>query len=441
MFRYLNLAVVLIFAASATAASQESATYVRAGRLLDVSSGELLADRLIQIEDGRVVAIGDATSMAVPEGPRVIDLAGATVLPGLIDAHVHLTKSSRLRGYRGLGRSSIRAALFGVAAARRTLRAGFTTVRNLSASDFGDVALRDAIEDGDVIGPRMLVSGPSLGMTGGHCDNNLLPPEMEVVDGGVADGPWAVRERVRNNVKYGADVIKFCATGGVTSKGTELGAQQYTLEEMEAVVSEARALGRRVAAHAHGTPGIRSAILAGVNSVEHASILDEETIEMARSRGTVFVMDVYVSDYILEAGTEAGFLEESLAKEREVGQVQRDNFRRAVEGGVRMAFGSDAGVYPHGQNGRQFAYMVEYGMSPIEAIQAATVNAADLLGLDDEVGQLRPGFQADLIAVRGNPLEDVRLLEDVGFVMKGGTVYLDDLSNGGPERLSPLEQE
>lgn len=433
MFRRVNLTIVLLFVSCAIAQAQES-IYVRAGTLLDVVSGEALADQVVHIEGGRIVAIGDATGMAIPAGARVIDLSGATVLPGLIDAHVHLTKSARLRGYRGLGRSSIRAALFGVAAARRTLRAGFTTVRNLSASDFGDVALRDAIDDGDVIGPRMLVSGPSIGMTGGHCDNNLLPPEMNVVDDGVADGPWAVRERVRNNVKYGADVIKFCATGGVTSKGTDLGAQQYTVEEMKALVSEAHALGRRVAAHAHGTAGIKSAILAGVNSVEHASILDEETIEMARSRGTVFVMDVYVSDYILESGTEAGFLEESLAKEREVGQVQRDSFRRAVEAGVRMAFGSDAGVYPHGQNGRQFAYMVEYGMSPIEAIRAATVNAADLLGLDDEIGQLRPGFQADLIAVRGNPLEDVRLLEEVGFVMKRGEVYLDDLSAGAPQR-------
>ena len=427
MHRRVHLAMVLLLSMPTIAAAQESAIYVRAGKLLDVVSGELLIDQLIQVEDGRIVAIGEATTTEVPSDALMVDLSEATVLPGLIDAHVHLTKSASLRGYLRLGRSSTRAALFGVAAAGRTLRAGFTTVRNVSASGFGDVALRDAIDDGDVVGPRMLVSGPALGMTGGHCDNNLLPPEMDVAGEGVANGPWAVRERVRTNVKYGADLIKFCATGGVTSKGTDPGVQQYTLEEMKALVSEARVLGRPVAAHAHGTAGIKNAILAGVNSVEHASILDEEVIELARSRGTFFVMDIYVSDYILESGTKVGFLEESLAKEREIGQVQRDNFRRAVEGGVRMVFGTDAGVYPHGQNGRQFAYMVQYGMSPIQAIRAATINAAELLGLAGEVGQIRPGFRADLIAVSGNPLDDIRLLEDVGFVMKGGVVYGDDL--------------
>jgi imidazolonepropionase-like amidohydrolase len=269
----------------------------------------------------------------------------------------------------------------------------------------------------------MRVAAHALGITGGHCDNNLLPPRFSQFAGGVADGPWEIRKKVRENFKYGADVTKFCATGGVLSKGDSVGGQQYTLEEMVAIVTESHQHDRRVAAHAHGTEGIKAAIQAGVDSVEHASLIDDDGIRMAREAGTFLVMDVYVDTYILEMGEAAGFLPESLEKERIVGQAQRDNFRKAHEAGVRMAFGTDAGVYPHGDNGKQFAYMVQYGMTPLEAIQAATINAAELLGWPADVGALEAGMYADIIAVRGNPLEDIRELEDVRFVMKGGEVY------------------
>jgi imidazolonepropionase-like amidohydrolase len=353
----------------------------------------------------------------------VIDLSNATVLPGLIDAHVHLTSDPHAQGYKNLAASVPRNALFGAANGRRTLLAGFTTVRNVGAGGYADVALRDAINNGDVRGPRMRVAAHSLGTTGGHCDNNLLPPRFNNFSGGVADGPWEIRKKVRENAKYGADLTKFCATGGVLSKGDSVGGQQYSLEEMVAIVVESHQHERRVDAHAHGTEGIKAAIQAGVDSVEHASLIDDEGIRMAREAGTFLVMDIYVDTYILEMGEAAGFLPESLEKERIVGQAQRDNFRKAHEAGARIAFGTDAGVYPHGNNAKQFAYMVQYGMTPIEAIQAATVNAAELLGWPGDVGAVESGMYADIIAVRGNPLEDIRELEDVRFVMKGGEVY------------------
>ncbi|MDQ2070307.1 Xaa-Pro dipeptidase [Natronospira bacteriovora] len=397
--------------------------FIHAGHMLDTATGSVLDDQLIGIANGRVVSVAPRGDSRVPEGVRVIDLADHFVLPGLTDAHVHLTSDATIQGHTRLGRGSHRAALFGVRAARDTLAAGFTTVRNVGAPNFADLALRDAIEAGDFPGPRMRVAGKSLGMTGGHCDNNLLPPEFGHRSGGVADGPWAVREQVRKNLKYGADTIKFCATGGVMSKGTATGARQYTLEEMQAIVEEAHALGMRVAAHAHGDAGIELAIRAGVDSVEHASLISPASIALAREYGTALVMDVYVSDYILGMGEEIGILEESLEKEREVGQTQRDNLRRAHEAGVRIVFGSDAGVYPHGQNGKQFERMVDAGMTPLETIQAATIHAAELLDWAEDIGRIAPGFHADIIAVSGNPLEDVTKLESVAFVMKGGVEH------------------
>ncbi|MFZ6648520.1 amidohydrolase family protein [Undibacterium sp. TJN25] len=406
--------------ANANAADEKEFTVIKAGRMVDVETAKVLTDQLIVIQGERIVSVGPAAAGKIPAGARVIDLSAATVLPGLIDSHTHLTSNPHEHGYSSLGTSTVRAALYGVRAARDTLNAGFTSVRNVGADGFGDVALRDAINDGDTPGPRMIVSGYAIGIQGGHCDDNLLPPEYNDTGRGVADGPWAARAKVREMVKYGADVIKICATGGVLSKGDAAGAQQYTLEEMQAIVAEAHKLGRKVAAHAHGTSGINDAIRAGVDSVEHASLIDAEGIKMAREKGTWLVMDIYNDDYILGEGEKAGFLPESLVKEKEIGQLQRDNFRKAFEGGAHMAFGTDAGVYPHGDNAKQFFYMVKYGMTPMQAIQAATINAADLLGKKKDVGSIKAGKYADIIAVFADPLADVTSLTKVGFVMKGG---------------------
>jgi len=398
---------------------------VKAARLIDGKSRTPLAPAVVVIEDDRIVQVG--SGIKPPAGAQVIDLGGATLLPGLIDCHDHLTANPEQSGYKSLGVSLPRETLYGATNAARTLLAGFTTVRNVGAAGFSDVALRDAIVDGDLSGPRLLVSGPPLGITGGHCDNNLLPYEYHFKDEGVADGPWEARAKVREVVKYGADLIKVCASGGVLSKGDQPGTPQYTLEELKAIVEEAHKLGRKVAAHAHGTQSIKDAILAGVDSIEHASLIDDEGIRLAKEHGTFLVMDIYNDDFILQEGARVGMLPESLEKERKLGQLQRDNFARAVRAGARMAFGTDGGVYPHGDNARQFAYMVKYGMTPIEAIQAATTQAAELLGLADRVGSVEPGKLADLIATRDDPLSDVRALERVGFVMKGGRVVKNDL--------------
>ncbi|MGP9803019.1 Xaa-Pro dipeptidase [Rheinheimera sp. NSM] len=397
-----------------------------AGRLLDVRSGKLLPDQAILLEQDRVhsiVALGKLSTeqQALPR----TDLSAYTVLPGLIDMHVHLTANPSAHGYRRLQQTPARQALFGVTAAAATLHAGFTTVRNLGAAGFADVALRDAITAGEITGPRMRVSGPGLCMTGGHCDNNLLPHTYQASGDGVANGADAIRAKVRSNMKYGADVIKFTATGGVLSRNTDVNASQYSLAEMQALVAEAHDRGASVAAHAHGLRGIKRALEAGVDSIEHASFIDDDAIKLAKSRGTYLVMDVYVSDYILQDGEAAGILPESLAKERTVGQLQRQNFSKAVKAGVKMAYGTDAGVYTHGLNGRQLNYMVQWGMTPLQAIQSATLHAAELLNWRNEQGQLNvgvlePGAYADMVAIAGNPLEQITLLEQIPLVIKGG---------------------
>ncbi len=403
--------------------SADDRIYIKAGALIDVRSGQLLRNQLITVRGERIERVDDFNDINIEPGSMLIDLGDAYVMPGLIDMHDHLTGDHRFHGYEGLQFSVARETLFGVTNARITLDAGFTTVRNVGASGFSDVALRDAINAGEIEGPRLRVSGPSLGITGGHCDNNLLPAEYAIRSDGVADGPWAVRTRVRENIKYGADLIKFCATGGVLSKGDSVGGPQYTFEEIAALVDEAHMHGRKVAAHAHGAEGIKTAIRAGVDSIEHASLIDDEGIRLAREYGTYLVMDVYNDTYILEHGASVGMLPESLEKERMIGQLQRNNHKKAFEAGVKMAFGSDGAVYPHGDNGKQFAYMVEYGMSPMQALQAATIHAADLIGWPDEVGSITPGFYADIIAVNMNPLDDVSVMENVSFVMKGGKIY------------------
>ncbi|MEZ5929996.1 MAG: amidohydrolase family protein [Parvularculaceae bacterium] len=397
------------------------------GDILDVRRGVILPAHDILIRDGIIAAIGPHDSLPTTGDESIVDIAGATLLPGLADAHVHLTVRPTHLGLNELEVSTPRATIAGVTAARDTLLAGFTTVRNLGAPGFSDIAVRDAINEGDIAGPRILAAGIAIGITGGHCDNNLLPYEYGYVGGGVADGPWAVREKVRENVKFGADVIKFCGTGGVLSKGTAIGAQQFTLEEMQAIVDEAHLLGVKAAVHAHGAAGINTALTAGVDSVEHASLIDDRGIALAKKSGAFLTMDIYVSDYILAEGAAGGVSEESLAKERSVGRAQREHFRNAVRRGARIAFGTDAGVYPHGLNARQFAYMVEWGMTPIDAIRAATLNNAELFGLSDRIGEIAVGKAADIIAVDQNPLTDIRALEDVDFVMKDGKVYLNKL--------------
>ena len=397
-------------------------TVITADRMIDVANGKVVKQAAVIVTDNIITASGRLKDLTVPNEATRIDLGNATLMPGLMDMHVHLTSDATRHGYKRLEVSLPRAAIIGVKHAKATLDAGFTTVRNVGAPGFADVALRDAINAGDVVGPRMFVAGPSLGVTGGHCDSNLLPYEYDNYSEGVADGPWEVRKKVRRNIKYGATVIKFCATGGVLSKGTKVGAQQYTFEEMKALIDEAHLRGLTVATHAHGTNGIKAAIKASVDSVEHVSLLDDEAIDLAKKNGTYFSMDIYVTEYILGEGEKAGILEESLNKERIVGKTQRENFEKAVKAGVNMVFGSDAGVYPHGDNPKQFARMVKFGMTPIQAIQAATINPARLLKQEATLGSLEKGKLADIVAVPGNPLDDMSLMEKVGFVMKDGQI-------------------
>lgn len=395
---------------------------IKADAMVDVDNNTVIANPLVIVENNIISYVGKQDFQPLPTDATVLDLSGHTLLPGLMDMHVHLTSDADVHGYRRLKISTPRSAITGVKNAHTTLMAGFTTVRNVGAPGYADVALRDAINEGDIIGPRMYVSGPSIGVTGGHCDNNLLPFEYNVTSEGVADGPWAVRTKVRQNIKYGADVIKFCATGGVLSKGTKVGAQQFSFAEMQALITEAHLRGLTVAAHAHGTNGINDAIRAGVDSIEHGSFLDDETIELAVQMGTYLSMDIYVTEYILGEGEKAGILEESLAKERTVGKRQRDNFTKALNAGVKIVFGSDAGVYPHGDNARQLSRMVTFGMSPMQAIQAATIHSADLLGKAKLIGSISHGKLADIIAVKGDVMQDLSLLENVQVVIKDGIV-------------------
>jgi imidazolonepropionase-like amidohydrolase len=424
--RLATLAVALLFSAGLVIAQRSpKAVVVHAGHALDVKTGKLLADQTFVIEDGRIVGAGPSAETKAPGDAVRIELPNATVLPGLIDAHTHLTSDPKF-GYEELGISVPREALTGAKNARLTLLAGFTTVRNVGADGYTDVALRDAINAGDVPGPRMLVSGPALGITGGHCDNNLLPYEYHAVGDGVADGIAAVQHKVRENIKYGADLIKVCATGGVLSKGDDPQASQYTLEEMKAIVADAHRLGRKVAAHAHGAQGILWASQAGVDSIEHGSYIDDAGIAEMKKNGTYLVPTLYLADWFLENAERNHVPDFLLSKAKTVMPVARRNIAHAFASGVKVAFGTDAAVYPHGLNAREFAVMVKLGLTPLQAIQAATINAADLLGQPGKVGSLEPGALADIVAVDGDPLKDVTTLEHVRFVMKGGEVVKNE---------------
>src|SRR2546421_1097587 len=401
-------------------------TVIRAGRVLNVRTGELRANQAIVIEGDKISQIAPSAEVKVSVGDTTIDLPDATVLPGLIDMHTHLTFELSSLGYQGLGISTAREALHGARNARRTLEAGFTTVRNVGAKNYADIALRDAINDGDVIGPRMVASGPALGITGGHCDENLLPPAFHFFGEGVADGVEAVQHKVREVIKYGADVIKICATGGVLSKGDDPNASQYTLEEMKAIVADAHRLGRRVAAHAHGAEGVRWASEAGVDSVEHGHLMDDAAIVTLKKNGTYLVPTLFLGEYMEKNMERSDVPEFSKQKMRDVIAAMRKNIGKAFAAGVKVAFGTDAAVYPHGLNAGEFHVYVNLGMTPLAAIQTATINASDLLGPKYLVGSLEPGRWADVIAVDGDPTKDVTILERVKFVMKGGAVYKND---------------
>jgi imidazolonepropionase-like amidohydrolase len=423
----LLFAVFLGSAGAAHAQGQAAKrTVIRPGRVLDVRTGELRTNQAIVIEGEKIAQIASASEVKAAAGDTTIDLPDATLLPGLIDMHTHLTFDLNSLGYQGLGISTAREALHGARNAKRTLEAGFTTVRNLGAFDYSDIALRDAINDGDVIGPRIVASGPALGITGGHCDENLLPPAFHFQGAGVADGVEAVQHKVREVIKYGADVIKICATGGVLSKGDDPNASQYTLEEMKAIVADAHRLGRRVAAHAHGAEGVRWASEAGVDSIEHGHLMDDAAIATLKKNGTYLVPTLFLGEYMEQRLDKSDVPDFSKQKMRDVIAAMRQNVGKAFAAGVKVAFGTDAAVYPHGLNAGEFHVYVKLGMTPLAAIQTATINASDLLGAKFNVGTLEPGKFADIIAVDGDPTKDVTTLERVKFVMKGGSVYKND---------------
>ena len=402
---------------------------VKASRLIDTKNGRVVDNPVVLISGDRIQVVGRSGEITIPSGAQVLDLGNVTLLPGLVDLHTHLNDEPEFHGVAFHTLSAARMAIIGAKGARMTLDAGFTTVRNVGSSHYADVALRDGINAGDVPGPRMQVTGPMIGSTGSHCDYTYLAPEFRYADEGVANGVPAVLEKVREVLKYGADWVKFCSSGGVFSQGDLPDDVQFSQEEMNAIVAEGHRHGKKVAAHAHGTQAIKDAVKAGADTIEHGSVLDDEAIQLMKERGTVLVADIYDDDFILQHGKEYGYTEENLTKERMLGQKQRDSFRRAVQAGVKVAYGTDTGSIPFGLNGKQFFYMVKYGLTPMQAIQSATTWAADVMNWNDRIGSLDAGKYADLIAVTGNPLDDVTILEHVPFVMKGGQVVKDDLSS------------
>ena len=414
-----TLVLAGLMAAAAPAALAQN-VYVTADRLLDVSTGRMIQNPAIIIQDGVITAVGPRATTQVPSAAEVIELPGVTLLPGLIDMHTHLDSDPTMGGFTGIGLPNAYAAVISVPNAKATLEAGFTTVRNVGSENWDDVALKAAIDMGKVPGPRIVPAGYSFGATGGHCDITGLSPSFNMASPYNADSPDEGRKRVREIRKYGAEVIKICATGGVFSHNTEPGQQQLTLAEMKAIAEEAHMWGLRVAAHAHGASGIRDAALAGIDTIEHASLIDDEGIAAAKKMGTFLSMDIYNTDYTQREGPKNGVMEDNLRKDREVAEVQRQGFKKALKAGVKMVYGTDSGVYPHGDNAKQFAVMVRYGATPLQAIQAATINSADALGKKGKVGVVAAGAYGDLVGVKGDPTRDVTVLEKPVFVMKDG---------------------
>jgi imidazolonepropionase-like amidohydrolase len=434
---------LLVLTASA-ARTQTAATtppavvYVKAGHLFDATSDQLRENVVLVVEGERIAKIAPAGEVAIPAGAKVVDLSNDWVLPGLIDCHTHLEfRADQYDPINEVRFTPFMGGINGVVNANRTLQAGFTGVRDVGSQPFFAVDLRKAIDSGFIPGPRVVASGPGISITGGHGDMNGFSPAVHNMmypdekDFQIADGPDEVRKVVREQVKYGVDVIKILATGGVLSAGDKPGAEQFTYDELKVAADEAHHAGRKIAAHAHGTQGIKDAVRAGIDSIEHGSLIDAEWIALMKEHGTYLVADIYNDDYILNNAPAFGLPKEMVEKERTVGRLQRENFAKAVAAGVKIAFGTDAGVYPHGDNAKQFHYMVKYGMTPAGAIRAATSSAADLIDRSKDEGTLEAGKYADLIAVTANPLEKVEVLEHVSFVMKGGKVYKDELTAAG----------
>ncbi len=437
----MTIAFLPAFAQTPTPTPTPKTVYIRAGHLFDGTGDKTRDNMVIVVVGDRIQSVSPAGSVTVPAGATVVDLSHATVLPGLIDCHTHLgARADRYDEIYNFKDTPFQSAFAATVNARKTLEAGFTSVRDVGSLPFLAVDLRNSINEGLIPGPRIVASGPAISITGGHGDLNNFSPQTRVSmfpaerDFQIADGVDQIRHVVRAQVKYGVDVIKILATGGVLSKGDSPGAPQFTPEELKAAADEAHMAGRKIAAHAHGTQGIKNAILAGIDSIEHASLIDDEGIRMAKEHGTYLVMDIYNDDYILGKAIEFGLPQENVEKEKKIGKLQRENFERAVKGGAKMAFGTDAGVYPHGDNAKQFFYMVKFGMTPAQAIRAATSNAADLIGRAKDVGTLETGKFADVIAVTDDPLQNVRALENVGFVMKGGVIAKDQITRSGSSR-------
>ena len=400
-------------------------TAIQAGRLIDPDAATVLTDQTILIGDNKIEAVGKA--LPIPANAKIIDLSKMTVLPGLIDCHTHVADAGDAEPLNVLKHTASEIVLEAIPNARAMLLSGFTTVRDVGTyRALNDVALRDAIAKGYVIGPRMYVAGAYVTITGGAGAVTGMAPDIQLpwdLHYGEANSPWEVRQKVRLLAHDGVDLIKILSSGAVLTHGSNPKAQEFTLEELKAAVDEASQFGLKVASHAHSPQGIKNAILAGVASVEHATMIDDEGIALAKAHGTYLDMDIYDEECIQQAGREGKEPKDFLQHDAELGQVQRDNFRKAVKAGVKMSFGTDAGVCPYGTSGKQFAFMVQYGMTPMQAIQAATTNAADLLGHADMLGSIKPGKYADLIAVSGDPLADISVLENVQFVMKEGKVY------------------
>jgi imidazolonepropionase-like amidohydrolase len=416
--------LLLPLAALAMVATAHAETVaIKAGRLVDTAAGRVLTNQIILVDGDKIAMVGPAAAVTIPAGTRTIDLSDTTVMPGIIDTHTHLTSDPTISYLDGYNLSIPRFGVLGASGARKTLLAGVTSVRNLGAPFYADIALRESISRGDIAGPRIFAAAAMISMTGGHGDDNHLAPQYKLQEEGVADGLEGVRRKVREHSKYGVDIIKFATTGGVFSANTRPWMAHYTQEEADMIVRTAHQLGKTVAVHAHGAEGIKMALRAGADTIEHASLIDDEGLKLAKEKNTILSMDIYNTDYTQAMGRQNGVPEVNIQKDKDIGDIQRENFRKAAKMGIRLSFGTDSGVYPHGDNAKQFAVMVRYGLTPMQALQSATKIGAESLQLTKELGAIKPGAFADIIAVAGDPIADITKMEKMAFVMKGGQVY------------------